>query len=373
MSALPINILFAGGGTGGHLFPGIAIAQKFIEKNKASNILFVGSGNEFEKAILSENKFNHKKITTAGIKGLGLFKKINSALKIPKGMIESSIIIKNFKPDIIIGVGGYSSGPLIIMAWLMRIFTGKYYIALQEQNILPGITNRILSKFSDKIFISFEKTSNYFKTSKTMYTGNPVRKEILKIAEKKVHKQENKNVFTILIIGGSQGAHSINMAIIESLKRIKQTDKYFFIHQTGEKDIEIVKKSYTDLNINCEVKPFFNDIDRQYEMADLIVCRAGATTIAEITAMGIAALLIPFPYAADNHQVLNAETLVEKEAAEMILEESLQENFLANKIESYMENRLKIEQMARNSKKIGKPDAADVIVENCYKMMESRN
>ncbi|MGB5157810.1 undecaprenyldiphospho-muramoylpentapeptide beta-N-acetylglucosaminyltransferase [Desulfobacterium sp. N47] len=361
-----MRIIIAGGGTGGHLFPGIAIAQEFISKEPETSILFIGRGNSFEKTNLAKAGFNHKSITVEGIKGRGIKKQLISAFKIPMAMLDSFKILKSFKPDIVFGVGSYSSGPVILAAWLLGI-----KIALHEQNILPGITNRMLSYFADRIYVSFEKTKKLARPEKIIVSGNPLRKEITDTAKKNITDCEaGENQFTVLILGGSQGAHSINMAIIDALSQIKNKDKYFFMHQTGSSDTEIVVKAYAQNKICYEVKPFFDDMAIKYSQADLIICRAGATTVAEITVIGRGAIYIPYPFAANDHQTQNAQALCDAGAAKMITEKDLTGSLLAENIEYYSNNPQELKKMANSARTLGKPDAAAVIVSDCYKMFD---
>ncbi|MBU0991646.1 MAG: undecaprenyldiphospho-muramoylpentapeptide beta-N-acetylglucosaminyltransferase [Proteobacteria bacterium] len=374
MTLLPLHILLAGGGTGGHLFPGIAIARKFLEKNQDSRILFVGTGNPFEISVLEKNGFEHKKITSAGIKGVSVFKKLKALLKIPKGLIESAMIIKSFRPDVVIGVGGYSSGPVVLMAWLIKQMSGKIKIALQEQNSLPGITNRILGRLSDRIYISFRMTAAFFNPAKVLYSGNPVREEILQARHESLPGKKNHtgNRFTVFVSGGSQGAHRVNIALIDALEYLESTDQFFFIHQTGVNDKEMVEAVYQGKGIKCDVRPFFDDMASQYEACDLLIARSGATTVSEITAMGKAVIFIPFPYASDNHQELNARELVKDGAADMILEKSLTGKCLAEKLEYYKANRDALLAMAEKSGNLGHLNASETIINDCYHMIERR-
>ena len=286
------------------------------------------------------------------------------------GIFESIRIINNFKPDLVMGVGSYAAGPVAIGAWFMR-----KKIVLHEQNILPGITNRILSRFSDRIYVSFKNTKANFNPKKVLYTGNPLRKALIQIANSNKDNHTiasaGDDAFTILILGGSQGAHSINEAVINSLENFKEKKDFYFIHQTGKQDEEKVKKGYEDQGILCRVKPFFDDMSKQYQSANLIICRAGATTVAELAAVGKGVIFIPFPFAADNHQVLNARTFTEAGAAEMILQKDLTGRVLAERIEYYSSNKKALELMATNSKKLGRPDAAKVIVKDCYRLLDA--
>ena len=363
-----MRIIIAGGGTGGHLFPGIAIAEAFMEKDKKNEVIFVGTGKPFETSILSKTCFMYQSITAEGIKGLGLWNQIVSIVKIPKGVFDSIKIIKNFKPDLVLGVGGYSAGPVGLGAWLLGI-----KIVIHEQNILPGITNRILSHFADRIYVSFKNTKveafrccGAISQKKIHITGNPVRKEILECAGNQKIYLGRAKPFTVLILGGSQGAHSINMAVIEALKFIKKKDKFFFLHQTGAADEEKIKNAYMSHGISCTIKAFFDDMAKQYGKADLIICRAGATTVAEVSAIGKGILFVPYPFAADNHQVLNALSLKNAGAAEMILQKDLSGKVLAEKIRHYASSPDALETMSSKIKELGRPDAAKAIVDDCY-------
>jgi len=363
-----LRVVIAGGGTGGHLFPGIAIAQEFLAKNAENSVLFVGTGKPFEISILSGTGFAHKRITAEGFKGRGVWHQLVSILKVPKGIIESMLILKGFKPHIVIGVGGYSAGPLVMGARLLGI-----KIVLHEQNILPGITNRILSRFADRICVSFEETIMGVIPKKILFTGNPVRKEIIQCAETlkntniKASKKEKK--FAILILGGSQGAHSINMALLEALEHLENRENIFFVHQTGANDETQVKQRYDEHGIENDTRAFFKDMARQYQSADLIICRAGATTVAEIKAIGKGVIFIPFPFAADNHQVLNARSLERVGAAEMILEKDLSGKVLAERINYYVQRPEALQLMALRSRALGRVDAASMIVDNCYELL----
>jgi UDP-N-acetylglucosamine--N-acetylmuramyl-(pentapeptide) pyrophosphoryl-undecaprenol N-acetylglucosamine transferase len=359
------KLVIAGGGTGGHLFPGIAIAQEFMSTDPQNTVLFVSTGNDFEKSVLSHAGFRLQAITAGGIKGLGRWRQIKSMIRIPKGIMGSMRILKNYKPDLVLGVGSYAAGPVVMAAWLM----GKK-IVLHEQNILPGITNRLLSRFADRIYVSFKDTGTKFDPKKVKVTGNPVRKDIL-VCLKEDPKGVSGHVhpFTVVIIGGSQGAHGINMAVIDALKHLRGKDRYCFVHQTGSADEKDVKAAYKKHGFSSTVQSFFQDMGRLYQQADLIICRAGATTVAEVTALGKSVIFIPFPFAADNHQVLNARSLAQSGAAEMILQKDLSGTLLAQKIEYYASNSEALGQMASRARDFGRPHAARDIVEDIYALM----
>jgi len=350
------------------LFPGIAIAKEFMARNSATRIIFVSTGNRLEKAVLSKAGFDLRSIQVAGIKGRGIWNQIKSVLKIPGAVLDARGLLKNFSPDLTIGLGSYSAGPVVISAWLMRI-----PIAIQEQNILPGITNRILARFADRIYISFENTKLRLNPQKVYWTGNPVRQELLESTGRPKNAaalDARQDRFTVLIIGGSQGAHRINMAMIEALEHLQNAERLHFVHQTGEADEEAVSDAYRKKSVSSTPQSFFDNMAEQYCQADLIICRAGATTVAEITALGKAVIFIPFPYAADNHQMLNAADLANDGAAEIIIEKDLNGKMLAEKIEHYMDHPEALEDMAAGARRYGKPDAAKNIVDDCYHLVD---
>lgn len=357
-----LRVVIAGGGTGGHLFPGLAIAQEFVTRNNSNRVIFVSTGNPLERSILSQTDFKLKTITAEGIKGRGLWNQAKSAVKIPIGVIEAIRILKDYQPDLIIGLGSYSAGPVAVGAWLRGT-----KIVLHEQNILPGITNRILSRFADRIYVSFRDTEKRFDPAKTRLTGNPVRKELLNHFAKDA--ASGSKSFCVLIIGGSQGAHSINKTVIEALSHLTNKERLYFVHQTGTADEQMVKEAYRRLDIPATVQAFFRQMAPRYKQADLIICRAGATTVAEVTALGKAVIFIPFPFAADDHQALNADTLTREGAAETILEKDLNAMALSQKIEYYASHPQALKAMSSKAKQLGHPDAAQAIVDDCYRLL----
>ncbi len=368
-----LRIVIAGGGTGGHLFPGIAIAEMFMKRQPATRVLFVTSGKRIEETVLAKTMFEKKLISVEGIKGKGIFAKLASMCRLPKGMIDALRLLIGFKPDIVIGMGAYSAGPVIAGAWMLRI-----HRVIHEQNSIPGLTNRLLSGIAEKIYVSFPDTG--FKSSvkhKIDFTGNPVRTEILAFegmnAEREVNPEAQQQFFNILILGGSQGAHSINMAVIDSVTYLKNPGKFRFVHQAGIRDADEVRKVYQQLKVESVVAPFFEDMANRYREADLVICRSGATTVAELTVTGKAVVFIPFPFATDDHQVVNAQALVEDDAAEMILEKDLTGNLLAEKIAYYSKNSEIKEKMEARIQKFGHPDAAQRIVDDIYRIIKSKS
>jgi UDP-N-acetylglucosamine--N-acetylmuramyl-(pentapeptide) pyrophosphoryl-undecaprenol N-acetylglucosamine transferase len=317
--------------------------------------------------VLSKTGYPLQTITVAAIKGRGLWNQVKSVANIPKGILEANRILKNFSPDLTIGLGSYSAGPVVFAAWLRRI-----PIVIHEQNILPGITNRILSRFAKRIYISFEHTKSNLDLRKVRWTGNPVRRELLEYCDHNAQEKRDNagnRPFTVLIIGGSQGAHRINMAVIEALEHLKDKDHLHFVHQTGDADEQQVNEAYRRNSIRCTVQSFFDNMTELYRRADLLICRAGATTVAEITALGKAVIFIPFPYAADDHQVLNAGSLSDHGAAETIIEKDLSGQILSERIAFYAAHEEVLNDMAAKARRLGKPDAAKNIVDDCYRLL----
>lgn len=361
-----MRCVIAGGGTGGHLFPGMAIAEAFMEREIGNEVLFVGTEKGLEARILKKGRFTLRMIKVEPIKGKSFLKRLNVLINIPRAVREALMILKEFHPQVVLGVGGYASGPTLIAAHLLGI-----HRAIHEQNIIPGMTNRILRWFSQRIFISFEETKRFFPERKTILTGNPIRKEFF-ISNPIEEKKEDR--FNILIFGGSLGAHRINLAVIEALEPLQGLrSKLRFFHQTGNDDFESVSRAYKEKGFDAEVSPFFYDMATRYRMADLVVCRSGASSVAEIGAMGKASILVPYPYAANQHQLMNAKILVEMGRALMIPDRELNGLSLSKAIIRLYEHPEEREKMEEAVRKIGRPKAAEEIVNQCYALVEGNS
>jgi UDP-N-acetylglucosamine--N-acetylmuramyl-(pentapeptide) pyrophosphoryl-undecaprenol N-acetylglucosamine transferase len=355
-----MKILIAGGGTGGHLFPAVAIAEAFRIKDPEGDILFAGTDNPLEKATLSKRGFGHVSLPVGGLKGLSLWGQIKTYLKVLMGTWQALGVIRRFKPDMVIGVGGYASGPVCLVARLV----GRRMV-VHEQNVLPGLTNRILGRFAHRIFISFPDSLAVFKRSKTVLTGNPVRPDLLGTEP----RERTREGFTILVMGGSQGAHRINCAVVEALEHLGEPAERTFIHQTGPKDASWVKRAYEERGIRAKVAPFFEDMASAYHAADLVICRAGATTVAELAALGKAAILIPFPFAASSHQALNARFMADGGGGEVILEQDLNGALLGERINHYASSPNALKDMTIRASALNHPSAAEVIVDECRRLL----
>ena len=351
--AKPLRILIAGGGTGGHIYPGIAIARETRRRHPDAELLFVGTERGLEMKIVPAEGFQLETITISGLKGTGLLKQVKSLLAIPKSLLDARRILQRFQPSVVVGVGGYSSGPPVLMAALMGVPA-----MLQEQNALPGLTNRLLARVARKVATAFRECEAYF-GNKALLTGNPVRADF-----SQVPGRSGTDPFTLLVFGGSQGAQPINQSVIDAVAILKpQIQELKVIHQTGEREYPRIKQAYEAMKMDADVRPFFGDIPKQFAAADLLVCRAGATTLAELTVSGKPAILVPFPQAADDHQRKNAEALAQAGAAEMILQKDLNGPVLAARIGYYFEHREELRRMEHSSRALGRPDATERIVD----------
>jgi UDP-N-acetylglucosamine--N-acetylmuramyl-(pentapeptide) pyrophosphoryl-undecaprenol N-acetylglucosamine transferase len=357
-----MRIIIAGGGTGGHLFPGIAVAEEFIRRDEQTEILFIGTKRGIESKLLGTLGYELRTIDIEGIKGRGLKALLRGIYQIPQSMRQSKRILKHFRPQIVIGVGGYASGPAVLSAHFMGIPT-----AIAEQNAVPGVTNRILGRFADKIFVTYSPTTKSFAQAKVLLSGNPVRAVFAGV---KSRQKLAKDYMQLLIFGGSQGAVMINKNVVEMLPQLlKMKTRVRVLHQTGAREMESVRASYHRYGIDADVTPFIVDMADAYRQADLIICRAGATTLAEITAAGKAAVLIPFPFATNDHQTKNARILADKGAAIMIKEKDLSGNKLFEVVEGLLSDPEKLQLMEDNSAKLGNINAASTIVDACLKLL----
>lgn len=359
-----MKLIIAGGGTGGHLFPGIAVAEEFLARDSANEVLFVGSERGIEARAIPKLGYRLELISAAGIKGMGSLSKLKGAAMLLYGYAQSRKILREYRPDLVMGVGGYASLPMVMAARGLDI--PRY---IHEQNALPGMSNKVLARVADRVFISLEEAARFFPKEKTLLTGNPLRRQILAMLEgvAGARQPEEQNGFTLFVFGGSQGAHTLNVAVPQALATLGRREGLTIVHQTGEKDLDEVRQAYDRAGIVAEVRPFIDDMAREYRRADLIVCRAGATTIAEITACGKACLFIPFPHAADDHQRKNAEALLKKDACELLLEPELTPQRLAQTIAELMDNRERLERIGRNAAGLARLDAARVIVDEMLK------
>ncbi len=363
MKPEPLRIVIAGGGTGGHLFPAMAVAEAFRRRDTRSRILFLGTGRPLEKEQLARAGFEHRVIRAAGIKGQGAARRAGAVLQVLLGTVQSLVHLVRFRPQVVIGVGGYSAGPVVLAAWILR-----RRIVLHEQNVLPGLTNRLLARLADRICVSFEKSAGRFPTARVRVTGNPLREMFYRDMRETPGGAAGDGAFALLVTGGSQGARGVNRLVVEALDHLRRPRAMHFAHQTGPADEQAVAAAYRARGLTATVKAFFDDMPRRYARADLVICRAGATTVAELAAAGKPAVYIPYPFAADNHQLHNAMAMVEAGAGRLMEESAADGATLARLVDELMADRDALTRMAACAAAQARPDAAERIVAECCRL-----
>jgi UDP-N-acetylglucosamine--N-acetylmuramyl-(pentapeptide) pyrophosphoryl-undecaprenol N-acetylglucosamine transferase len=355
----PLRIVVAGGGTGGHLYPGIAVAREILRRRPDAVVSFAGTERGIESRVIPREGFQLDVLRSAGLKGKSLMSLMRGFALLPMSGADAWRIISRRRPDLVIGVGGYSSGPVVVAAAARGIPT-----LLLEQNAVPGLTNRLLARVVSAAAVTFDSTLAFF-GRRGFVTGNPVRTEFFDPPPAATSPGRPR----ILIFGGSQGAHAINMAMVEAASRLAAEPGGMAItHQTGERDLERVRDGYRRAGLEARVEPFLFAMDREMKTADLIICRAGATTLAELTAAARPSLLVPLPTATDDHQRKNAEVLVAGGAAAMIDQSELTGARLGSEIVSLITNAERLHQMSAAARRFAKPDAARDIVDKAMEL-----
>ena len=357
----PLCVLIAGGGTGGHLYPGIAVARELLRRRPDAHITFAGTARGIESRVIPKEGFELDTLRSTGLKGTSLADRIRGLLLIPLSGIDAWSIVSRRAPDLVIGVGGYSSGPVVLIASVRRIPT-----LLLEQNAVPGLTNRLLARAVSAAAVTFESTAVYF-GRRAIVAGNPVRSEFL--SGNPAPGARAAGPSRVLIFGGSQGSHAINVAMVEAAAQLATHPGGMAVtHQTGERDLELVRDGYRRAGLEARVEPFLFAMDREIKAADLVVCRAGATTIAELTAAGRPAVLVPLPTAADDHQTKNAEVLARAGAAEMIAQKDLTGALLAERLLALARDRQRRQSIAAAARTFARPNAARAIVDKALEL-----
>ncbi len=356
-----MKILFAGGGTAGHINPGIAIAKYLREKYQDASVVFVGTEKGLEKKLVPHEGFELRLIKVSGFKRKLSLHNVVALKELFSSLIAARKLIKEFKPDIVIGTGGYVCGPVLFIASQMKIPT-----LIHEQNAFPGVTNKILSHIVDTVAISFSESKKYFKSSKKLVvTGNPIRKELLlQKDKKKVRASKEKPI--LVIFGGSRGAEHINNAVCDMILNYYTGDECEIVFASGESQYDIVKEKLGDKNLNrpgLTILPYIFDMANVLAKADLAVCRAGAITISELGAMGVPSILIPSPYVTANHQEYNARAQEAHGSAVVIKEKDLTGSLLYNQVKSLLENSSHLSEMSKNAQKNSITDANERIYE----------
>jgi len=346
-----VRILFAGGGTGGHLYPGIAVADELRRRDPATIVSFVGTARGLESRVVPALGLPLDLIRSAGLKGKSLMALLRGLALLPLSALDAWRVLSARRPDVVVGVGGYSSGPVLLLAALRGLPT-----LLMEQNTAPGFTNRRLAPFVRAAALSYEETLQYF-PGKGVVTGNPVRREFLQALEAGDEAARRDGEVRVLVVGGSQGARAINDAMIAAAPLLAGS-QLVITHQTGERDLTRVRDGYAAAGVAATVEPFFQDMNTRMRAADVLVARAGASTLAEVTVLGRASVLVPLPTAADDHQRKNARVLAEAGAAEVIEETDLSGAALAGVLLTLAGDPARRRAMADHARGLGRPDAA---------------
>ena len=362
-----VRLVISGGGTGGHLFPGVAVAEAIMVERPGSEVLFIGTDRQVDSRVLGNRPFASTAIRCQGLKGRSMLERLRAIWQLPQAVWAAAGIIKKFRPDLVLGVGGYVTGPVVLAARLLRIPT-----CIHEQNSVPGMANRWLGKIVRRVFLSLPGSEKFFPAARTRLTGNPVRAEIL-AAARQVLEPGGRAGITLLVLGGSQGAHRLNLLVSDGLvaRKGRLPAGFRVIHQTGRQDEELVRERYRTGGIEARVGAFFDDMADLYGQADLLVSRAGATSLAELCVMGRPAILVPYPFAADNHQEHNARQVVERGGALLCRESELTAEKLSEMILGLLDDRERMRTMGLKARAAALPEATGNIVRECLALIEA--
>ena len=355
-----MRAILAGGGTGGHVIPALAIAQE-LTKQFGAEILFIGTARGIENRLVPAAGFPLQLVEVGALKNVSLTRRVKTLFDLPRAIMTASKMIRDFVPDVVIGVGGYASGPAMLAANIRGVPTLAF-----EPNVVPGFANRVVARWVSAAAVHFEETCKYFRNCHV--TGVPVRRAFFDIVPRRIGGTP-----TLLVFGGSQGAHAINQALVESLPgllgRIPDLE---IIHQTGERDFAEVNDAYLRAGVHGEVAKFIDDMPGKFSRADLVVCRSGASTVAEITAAGKPAVFVPFPRAADDHQNVNARALERAGAAIVVEENKLEAAYLVDTITALLVDQARLERMSQAARSLSHPQAVEDIARLVHQLVEDR-
>lgn len=361
-----MRVLIAGGGTGGHLYPGIAVAEELRRRDAATTVSFVGTARGLESRVIPGLGLPLDVIRSAGLKGKSIAASLRGLALLPLSALDAWRVISRRRPDVVVGVGGYSSGPVLLLAALRRIPT-----LVMEQNTAPGFTNRVLAGWVRAAAVSYEETLGYF-PAVGVVTGNPVRREFLERGGGDEPRPANGQV-RVLIVGGSQGARAVNDAMLAAAPLLAGHAATLAItHQTGERDLARVRDGYRAAGCAATVEPFLHDMHARMTAADVVISRAGASTLAELTILGKAMVLVPLPTAADDHQRKNAEALARAGAAEVVEEHDLTGERLAGLVTALAGDPSRRRKLAAAARALGRPDAAARVADRIVQLAGAR-
>jgi len=356
-----VQVVITGGGTGGHLFPALAVRAALAGRRPEAQILFVGASSGVESTVLPRLGYAYQALQVHQVKGKGWRGQMAAVLRLPSAVRQAARLLRECGAHVVLGVGGYASFPTVLAGCILRIPT-----VIHEQNAYPGLANRCLGRLTSAVAVSFEAASGFFPGGRVTVTGNPVRPEIRprEMAEARRRFQVSPERFTVLIFGGSQGAHRINVGTTEALPRLAgRRDHIQFLHGTGERDLSQVRQAYEAGGFQVRVEAFFQDMAMAYAAADFVIARAGASTIFELAAVGKPALLVPYPYAANDHQRLNAEVMVNAGAAWTVPDAYCDGQRIAASVQAALERPEVLIRMGEQARRLARPDAAERIVD----------
>nr|HEX4315571.1 undecaprenyldiphospho-muramoylpentapeptide beta-N-acetylglucosaminyltransferase [Kofleriaceae bacterium] len=353
-----MKLVIAGGGTGGHLFPGVALAEELRARDPAATVTFVGTARGIEARVLPTLGWPLELIDVSGLKTVGALGAVRGVARLPRALWQARRLIRRLRPDCVIGVGGYASGPVVLAARMAGVPT-----AVCEQNSIPGLTNRLLGRVARQAFIAFDDSRRFFPARKVVLAGNPVRRELVQklLAPASAHDDR----VHVLVCGGSQGAVAVNELASAALIQLAATHRLAITHQTGDRDRDATAARYRDAGVAADVHAFITDMASAYLAADLVVGRAGATTVAELAIAGKPAVFIPYPHAADNHQELNAREMAAAGAALSLRQRELTGSSLADALQPVVGDPARRAAMAAAMRALARPDAAARIVDWC--------
>lgn len=353
------RVMIMAGGTGGHVFPALAVAEEL--RARGVEVSWMGTASGIEARLVPAADIELNIISVQGLRGNGLLGWLTAPLKLIKAISEARQHIKAFQPEVVLGLGGFASGPGGIATWLSRI-----PLVIHEQNAIAGLTNRLLTPFAKAVLLGF---NNSIKTAKARWVGNPVRAAIEQIAAPAGRYQQENERLKLLVLGGSLGARSLNETVPAALAKMPAATRPEVIHQCGEKHLIAAREAYQQVGVDADVKAFIDDMAAAYAQADIVICRAGALTVAEVAAAGVASILVPYPYAVDDHQTANAQVLTRADAALLIADAALQAEDLANVLSELNDNRPRLRAMAKRARQQAKPGSAAVIADICMEQL----
>ncbi|HTE49305.1 MAG TPA: undecaprenyldiphospho-muramoylpentapeptide beta-N-acetylglucosaminyltransferase [Kofleriaceae bacterium] len=370
--------MIAGGGTGGHLFPGVALAEELRSREPGAAVRFVGTARGIEARVLPGLGWDLVLIQVSGLKTVGALGALRGLFRLPRAFWQARRVVKDFRPDVVVGVGGYASAPVVLMARLMGVRTG-----ILEQNSLPGLANKVLGRFAQAVFLAFEETRRFFKPKKILMTGNPIRRDI-RLALQAAGAGDAAGAvpdpagtaatgagaaarpFRLFVFGGSQGAAALNIVVADAAGLLAARGVALdIVHQTGEANLEPTRALYQAAGVAADLRTFIADMAAEYRRADLVIARSGATTVAELGVVGRPAILVPYPFAADNHQEINAREMAGAGAALMFRQNDLTPGVLADAIAELAARPEKLVTMSTAMRALGRPQAAAAILDWC--------